>query len=208
VISVANLGSLTFTPANGQTGSPYTSFTFQVQDNGGTANGGRDLSLSASTITVNVVTPINHAPSGQNTTITLAEDSAYTFNTSNFGFSDVNDTPANNFLSLRITTLPTSGTLFVGQTSAAMGQVVPVSLIMSGALPMPMASRSLLSRSRFRTTGPHSTAELTSIRRPTRSRSMFSQSMTLPPARIELFCSHPARRQVTFSHSLILGSPT
>jgi hypothetical protein len=44
-----------------QYGNAYASFTFQVQDNGGTANSGVDLDQSANTITIDV-TPDNLAP--------------------------------------------------------------------------------------------------------------------------------------------------
>ena len=44
-ISVANInsGNLKFAPAANANGAGYASFTFQVQDDGGTANGGVDL---------------------------------------------------------------------------------------------------------------------------------------------------------------------
>src|SRR5206468_10483267 len=38
-----NGGKLKFCPAANANGSPYTTFTFQVQDDGSTANGGVDL---------------------------------------------------------------------------------------------------------------------------------------------------------------------
>src|SRR4029077_16259147 len=62
-VSVADItgGLLKFTPAVNANGTGYASFTFQVQDNGGTANGGVDLDPSPNTITVNV-TPVNDAP--------------------------------------------------------------------------------------------------------------------------------------------------
>ena len=44
-------------------GAGYASFTFQVRDNGGTANGGVDLDPSRNTITIDV-TSVNDAPSG------------------------------------------------------------------------------------------------------------------------------------------------
>ena len=40
-------GKLTFSPAANGNGQPYTSFTFQVQDDGGTDNGGVDLDPTA-----------------------------------------------------------------------------------------------------------------------------------------------------------------
>ena len=61
-------GQVQFTPAANANGLPYASFTFQVQDDGGTANGGVDLDPSPNTLTINV-TPANAAP--------VAEDDSY-----------------------------------------------------------------------------------------------------------------------------------
>ena len=58
-------GNLKFVPDANENGSPYTTFTFQVQDGGGTANGGVDLDPSANTMTVDV-TSVNDAPAGAN----------------------------------------------------------------------------------------------------------------------------------------------
>ncbi|KAF0174482.1 MAG: outer membrane adhesin-like protein, partial [Limisphaerales bacterium] len=55
-------GQLKFTPATNANGTAYASFTFQVQDDGGTANGGVDLDASPKTLTLNV-TPVNDPPS-------------------------------------------------------------------------------------------------------------------------------------------------
>src|SRR5205085_615882 len=70
-VSVAdiNAGLLKFAPAANANGNAYASLTFQVQDNGGTANTGVDLDQSANTITVNV-TSVNDAPSGADKTVT------------------------------------------------------------------------------------------------------------------------------------------
>ncbi len=73
-----------------------------MQDDGGTANGGVDLDQSPNTITVNV-TAVNDAPAGTDKTVTTLEDTAYTFTAADFGFSDPNDTPANNLLAVKIT---------------------------------------------------------------------------------------------------------
>ena len=53
-------GLLKFIPAIG-TNASHASFTFQVQDDGGSDNGGVDLDQSPNTITLDV-TPANHAP--------------------------------------------------------------------------------------------------------------------------------------------------
>ena len=79
-VSVADItaGKLVFTPAANANGNNYARFTFQVQDNGGTANGGVDLDPTPNTMTVNV-TPVNDAPTGTDKTVTTNEDTAYTF---------------------------------------------------------------------------------------------------------------------------------
>ena len=127
-IAVADItgGLLTFTPATNASGSPYTSFTFQVQDNGGTANGGVDTDPSAKTMTINVsaVVIVNHAPTGSNGTVSTTEDTAYTFATSDFGFSDPNDSTPNTLLAVKITTLPAVGSLKDNGVSVSAGQFV------------------------------------------------------------------------------------
>ena len=67
-VSAADIaaGKLVFTPNHDASGT--TGFTFQVQDNGGTANGGTDLDPVAHTLSL-VVTPVNDAP--------VAHDDAY-----------------------------------------------------------------------------------------------------------------------------------
>jgi len=47
-------GDLEFIPDTDEFGAPYASFTFQVQDDGGTASGGVDLDQSPNTMTINV----------------------------------------------------------------------------------------------------------------------------------------------------------
>lgn len=61
VISAANFGNLTFTPAANANGIGLASFTFQVRDNGGTANGGQDTDQTPNSFTFNV-TAVNDAP--------------------------------------------------------------------------------------------------------------------------------------------------
>ncbi len=55
-ISVTDItaGKLKFTPATNGSGSSYASFTLQVQDNGGTANGGIDTDPNPKTLTINI----------------------------------------------------------------------------------------------------------------------------------------------------------
>src|SRR5262249_53116232 len=112
VIPVSDItaGNLKFTPTAGTSGSPYTTFTFQVSDNGGTANAGVDTDQSPNTLTINV-TPVNSAPSGTDGSATTLEDTPLTLNAANFGFSDPNDSPPNLLAAVKVTTLPALGTL-------------------------------------------------------------------------------------------------
>ena len=116
-------GLLKFTPAANANGNGYASFTFQVQDNGGTANGGVDLDPTPNTITVNV-TAVNDAPAGPTRRSARCEDTAYTFTAADFGFSDPTDNPANALLAVKITTLPAAGTLTDNGSAVTAGESV------------------------------------------------------------------------------------
>ncbi|RZL01887.1 MAG: DUF4347 domain-containing protein, partial [Rubrivivax sp.] len=135
VISAANIASglLKFTPAANANGAGNASFTFQVQDDGGTANGGVSQDVTPRTMTVNV-TAVNDAPVGTNKTVTTNEDTAYTFTAADFGFTDPNDAPANTLLSVKITTLPASGSLTLNGVAVTAGQVISAANIASGLL--------------------------------------------------------------------------
>ena len=58
-----NLGNLVFAPGSNENGTGYASFTFQVGDDGGTADGGADLDPTPNTITFNV-TSVPDSPTG------------------------------------------------------------------------------------------------------------------------------------------------
>ena len=126
-VSVADItgGLLKFTPAANANGTAYATFTFQVRDNGGTANGGVDLDPSPKTITINV-TAVNNPPVGTDNTVATLEDTPYTFAAGDFGFSDPNDNPANNLLAVQIATLPGAGTLTDNAVPVTAGQFCPV----------------------------------------------------------------------------------
>ena len=134
-VSVSDItaGKLRFTPAANANGAGYASFTFQVQDDGGTANGGVDTDPSPKTMTVNV-TSVNNPPVGTSKTVTTLEDTAYVFAASDFGFTDPDDSPANNFLAVEIATLPGAGTLTDNGVAVFAGEFVSVSDITSGLL--------------------------------------------------------------------------
>ncbi len=112
-IALADISYLTFTPPANANGDSYANFTFQVKDDGGTSNSGVNTDQTPNTITIDV-TSVNDAPQGLDNTITSTPDTGYTFATSDFGFSDPNDSPANNLQAVEITTLPTAGFLMNG----------------------------------------------------------------------------------------------
>ncbi|ADI29102.1 retention module-containing protein [Methylotenera versatilis] len=120
-IAAGSLGTLVYTPAANSTAS--ANFTFQVVDNGGTANGGQNTDQSANTITINV-TPVNDAPAGTDNTISTLEDTGHSFTAAEFGFTDPNDSPANSLQAVIITTLPTSGSLTLGGVAVTAGQSI------------------------------------------------------------------------------------
>ena len=60
-IPVGQLGGLVYTPGADVDGVGAASFTFQVQDDGGTANGGVDIDPTPNTVTYDI-TPVNDAP--------------------------------------------------------------------------------------------------------------------------------------------------
>jgi hypothetical protein len=110
-IPVGQIGGLAFTPAANANGTPEASFTFQVKDDGGTANAGVDTDQSANTIAFDV-TSVNDAPAGTDTTI--GSVGAHTFSAAEFGFTDPVDAAsaggANALQAVIITTIPGAGT--------------------------------------------------------------------------------------------------
>ncbi len=72
-VLAASIAQLTWTPAPGSVGNGVASFTFQVQDDGGTANGGIDLDASPNTISFNV--SANLPPVAVNDSYSTVQDS-------------------------------------------------------------------------------------------------------------------------------------
>ncbi len=128
-----NTAKLVFVPAANANGNGYASFNFQVQDSGGTANGGVDLDPLARTITVNA-TSVNDAPTGTDNAVVLPEDGSYIFGIADFGFSDPNDSPGNTLSHVRITSLPGAGSLTLSGAAVATNQFVTVADINAGNL--------------------------------------------------------------------------
>ena len=105
--------------------------TVTTSDNGNTGSGGTLTDTDTTTIHV---TAVNDAPAGADHAVTTNEDSGYTFATSDFGFSDPNDSPANAFTAVKITTLPASGSLTLNGVAVVAGDLISEADIVAGKL--------------------------------------------------------------------------
>ncbi len=108
-------GELLFSPATNYSGPII--FVYTISD----GNGGFDTAQVTGT-----VTPINDAPSGTDTTVTIAEDGVLVFDATNFGFTDPADTPPDTFAAVIIETLPFRGTLTFNGLAVTAGQTINV----------------------------------------------------------------------------------
>ncbi len=131
--AVANVN----TALNGMSFNPTAEFSgaasLQIvsDDQGNTGTGGPLTDTDSVNITVNA---LNDPPSGTDNTVSTAEDTAYTFTAADFGFTDPNDTPPNNLLAVKITTLPSLGTLTNNNVPVNAGDSIPVANINGGLL--------------------------------------------------------------------------
>ena len=162
-------GLLVFTPKTNLDGGPYFLCQFQVEDNGGTANGGQNLDQSLRVLDINIA-HVNHAPVGTSSTITVTENTPYTLKISDFGFTDPNDPVPNSLLAVKFTILPTAGNLSDNGVALTAGQFVSAADISGGELVF-TPNANLLGGpyfvgqfSKFRTTEARRTGESTSIR--------------------------------------------
>jgi VCBS repeat-containing protein len=134
---------LYFAPAANYNGSSSAAVTLRAWDQtSGTAgtkvdtstNGGSTAFSSATDVVDVSVTSINDAPSGTDKTRILLEDGSHTFSSADFGFTDVSDSPANSFLAVRITTLPTVGSLTLSGVAVSAGQSIAATDITASKL--------------------------------------------------------------------------
>ncbi|MGI4938617.1 MAG: beta strand repeat-containing protein, partial [Janthinobacterium lividum] len=77
---------------------------------------------------------VNNPPVGTAHTVSNKEDVSHIFTVGNFGFTDPNDSPANTFLGVVITTIPVSGSLMLNNVAVTAGTFIQRSDISSGAL--------------------------------------------------------------------------
>ena len=121
-------GAFTFTPNGNFTGE--AKFTYRLLD----GRGGSDTATV--TMTVNSV---NDAPSGADKSITVTEtpdvaSTGHVLSVADFGFTDTGDTPANALSAVKITTLPTTGTLKLNNVNVTAGQDIPLASITGNLL--------------------------------------------------------------------------
>ncbi|CAD5975712.1 Serine-rich adhesin for platelets [Planktothrix tepida] len=120
-----------FQPNADYNGTITTALTFRAWDQStGTAGttadtriNGRTTAFSTNTATASiVVTAFNNAPTATDKTLTVNEDNNYTFTTADFGFSDLDTEDI--LASIKITQLPTVGTLQLNGTAVTANQVI------------------------------------------------------------------------------------
>ncbi|MBL9142692.1 MAG: tail fiber protein [Verrucomicrobiaceae bacterium] len=97
-----------------------------------TDNGSPNLSDSQD-LTINVLNANETPPAGTDKAITMNEGTTYTFVPADFGFTDPLSSPADNFKTLHIASLPTAGSLLVGGVPAVVGDTVTPSTAQAGA---------------------------------------------------------------------------
>ncbi|MGD9591222.1 MAG: choice-of-anchor Q domain-containing protein, partial [Candidatus Berkiella sp.] len=114
-----------------ENGAIYVDFTFQVKDNGGVLNSGVDTDQSANQMQIDV-TSVNDEPSGADKTVYILENGSHTFSASDFGFSDVNDTPANAFNGLFVKSLPDNGYFSIDGVGVELEQFISNADIAAG----------------------------------------------------------------------------
>ena len=119
-VSVDANGALVFTPAANFSGP--VSITYTVTDPSGLTD--------TATVTVNVGT--NNPPTGADHLATLAEDSTYIVQTSDFGFADVD--LGQTLVNVRIDSLPAGGALLLNGNPVPLGAVVSAADVAAGLL--------------------------------------------------------------------------
>ena len=126
-------GLLVFTPGADANGNGYASFTFRVQDSGGTTNGGIDTDPTANTISFDVEPVNDEQVLDVNASITVDENAIDTVITSSMlATTDIDNTPAQ--LQYTLTSAPTAGALTLSGSALSVNAGFSQADIDSGAL--------------------------------------------------------------------------
>lgn len=129
-VSAADIaaGKLVFVPTADSSGND-AGFDFRLRDDGGTADGGVDLSVINSVAFR--IAPVNDAPVGFDATATIEEDGAHIFASAEFPFTDVE---GDALLAIEIAALPGVGSLTLDGQAVTVGQRVAMADIVAGKL--------------------------------------------------------------------------
>lgn len=128
---ISDSSAITYQGATNVSGAE--SLSLYVNDNGNTgAGGGTDIAIGSG-LTVNI-TAVNDAPYGTTDTLDLNEDQPHTFTVADFGFSDGDDSPANNLASVMFTSVPAEGALTLNGVAVNANDEVSAADILAGNL--------------------------------------------------------------------------
>jgi hypothetical protein len=130
-VTVAELvnGDLRYLPDANESGAPYSSFTFRVQDDN--THPGPNSDIAARSMTINVVS-VSDAPNGREQIVSGLEDNDYVINVGDFGFIDAGDN--DEFVEVFIDELPQFGSLILNGKAVAAGAAIPQTEITAGQL--------------------------------------------------------------------------
>ncbi len=121
------LATLSYAPPLNANGA--RTLTVTVNDGGNTGSGGALTDTESVAITIN---PVNDAPSGVNVSRTINEDSAYTFATTDLGFTD--PVEGNALLAVVLTTVPANGSILLNGVAVTAGNAITAADITAGLL--------------------------------------------------------------------------
>ena len=119
-VSINLDGTLNFTPAANVSGAVVINYSIS-DGHGGTASA-----------TLTVFVGPNTPPTGADATRAFAEDTSYTVQTGDFGFTDAD--AGQTLANVRIDTLPAAGTLLLNGVAVVVGQVISATDVAAGKL--------------------------------------------------------------------------
>jgi hypothetical protein len=137
-VTLDSQGGFVYTPFHDYHGPD----SFQYRANDGAADS------NVATVTINV-TSVSQAPAGTSTTLTPAAGTPYVLHAADFGFSDPDDSPADTFTRVEITTLPSAGSLTLAGATVVAGQFVTVADLAAGSLVFTPLDAARTSRASF-----------------------------------------------------------
>ncbi|KAB2638438.1 MAG: hypothetical protein DVB26_08035, partial [Verrucomicrobia bacterium] len=114
-VAAISIGTLTYQSALNENGTPYTTLGIKVKNTTGL------WSSADAVMTVNV-TPVNDAPTSAGGSVTLKNTTVQTFSILDYPFADLDS--GNTLAAIKITSLPTHGTLKLGGANVSVNNVI------------------------------------------------------------------------------------